>query len=127
MPLKSYKGFNADMSCRGVKFAVGGEYVHEGAVKACSAGFHACEYPLDVLQYYPPNTSVYAEVEQDGEISKHSDDSKVASKILRVKASLSLSGLIKAAIDYTFARSTLEGLSATGDQGAASATGCQGA
>jgi hypothetical protein len=127
MPLKSYKGFNADMSCRGLKFALGGEYTHDGDVKACSAGFHACEYPLDVLQYYPPATSVYAEVEQDGEISKHGDDSKVASNILRVKASISLSGLIKAAIDYTFARSTPEGEKATGYRGAASATGYSGA
>ena len=80
MTLKTYKGFNADMTCRGFKFALGSEYVHDGEVKACSTGFHACEYPLDVLQYYPPNSSVYAEVEQDGEISKHSDDSKIASK-----------------------------------------------
>src|SRR5437763_920537 len=99
--IKSYKGFNADMTCRGVQFAVGGEYVHEGDVKACEAGFHACEYPLDVFQYYPPSTSVFAEVEQDGDLSRQTDYSKVASKVLRIKASLSIAELIKAAVSYT--------------------------
>ena len=125
--IKSYKGFNADMTCRGFQFELGKEYTHEGEVKACLQGFHACEYPLDVLQYYPPNNSVYAEVEQDGTIAKHNEDSKVASSVLRIKATLSIADMIKAAIDYTFSRSKPEGLSATGEQGAASATGVRGA
>ncbi|MDE2097013.1 MAG: hypothetical protein KGL39_07190 [Patescibacteria group bacterium] len=115
------------MTCRGFQFAIGGEYKHEGSVKACESGFHACEYPLDVLGYYPPASSVYAEVEQDGEIEKHGDDSKVASSVLRVKAAVSLAGLIQAAIDYTFSRSKPEGERATGPRGAASATGTRGA
>jgi hypothetical protein len=127
MSITSYKGFNADMTCRGFQFAVGGTYTHEGKVDACASGFHACEYPLDVLRYYPPNASVFAEVVQDGDISRHLADSKIASSVLHVKASLSLSGLIKAAIDYTFSRSVPEGMSATGERGAASATSERGA
>jgi hypothetical protein len=122
MSITSYKGFNADMTCRGFQFAVGSTYTHEGEVVACKSGFHACEYPLDVLQYYPPATSVFAEVSQSGDISRHREDSKIASSVLHVKASLSLNGLIKAAIDYTFSRSVSEGTSATGEQGAASST-----
>jgi hypothetical protein len=127
MSITSYKGFNADMTCRGFQFEIGGTYTHEGEVAACASGFHACEYPLDVLGYYAPATSVFAEVIQSGQVARHSEDSKIASRVLHVKASLSLSGLVKAAIDYTFSRSTLEGVSATGDRGAASATGARGA
>jgi hypothetical protein len=127
--IKSYKGFNADMTCRGVKFEAGKEFVHKGKVEACSAGFHGCEYPLDVLQYYSPATSVYAEVEQDGQIAKHDGDSKVASSVLRVKATLSLPGLIQAAVDYTFSRAkpASGAASNSGDDGAASNSGYGGA
>lgn len=33
------KGFNADLTCRGFQFAEGGEYSHEGSVKACESDF----------------------------------------------------------------------------------------
>lgn len=127
MTIKSYKGFDANMSCRGMKFEVGKEYIHDGDVKACESGFHACEYPLDVLSYYPPATSLYAEVEQDGTLARRGDDSKVASSVLRIKGAVAIAGLVKAAIEYTLSRSKLEGKSATGGYGAASATGDRGA
>lgn len=46
--IKSYKGFNKDMTCRGFQYEEGKEYEEETA-DACHSGFHACEYPLDVL------------------------------------------------------------------------------
>ena len=124
----SYKGFDADWSCRGFKFEVGQTYTHEGNVKACKSGFHACEYPLDMFQYYPPAGSKFAQVEQSGKLSRHDGDSKVASSKLRIVAELNFAGLIKAAVDYTFSRAKPEGgSSATGYRGAASATGTHGA
>lgn len=80
--VKSYKGFNKDMTCRGFQYEEGKEYEEE-SVEVCDHGFHACEYPLDCLNYYSPNESVYHEVEQSGEIQKHNDDTKVASTKLR--------------------------------------------
>ena len=123
----NYKGMDKEMRCRGFQYEVGKEYETDKA-EACECGFHACEYPLDVFKYYPPAGSRFFEVEQSGELSRSSDDGKVASTKIKIGAEISISGLVKAAIEYTRERAVKEeGASATGYRGAASATGDQGA
>ena len=132
--IKSYKGFNKDMTCRGFQYEEGKEYEEETA-DACHSGFHACEYPLDCFNYYSPNESVYHEVEQSGEFDRGENDSKVASTKIKIGARLDISGLVKAAIDFTMSRVKKEAgsdedygaSSATGNCGASSATGYKGA
>ena len=132
--IKSYKGFNKDMTCRGFQYEEGKEYEEETA-DACHSGFHACEYPLDCFNYYSPNESVYHEVEQSGEFDRGENDSKVASTKIKIGARLDISGLVKAAIDFTMSRVKKEAgsdedygaSSATGNCGASSATGNCGA
>ena len=132
--IKSYKGFNKDMTCRGFKYEEGKEYEEEKA-DACHSGFHACEHPLDCLGYYSPNESVYHEVEQSGEFDRGEDDSKVASTKIKIGVRLDVAGLVKAAIDFTMSRVKKEARSdedygassATGYYGASSATGYKGA
>lgn len=123
--VKSYKGFNKDMTCRGFQYEEGKEYEEE-SVEVCDHGFHACEYPLDCLNYYSPNESVYHEVEQSGEIQKHNDDTKVASTKIKIGAEISIAGLVKAAIEYTVKRVNKEAESDE-NHGASSATGYKGA
>ena len=135
--IKSYKGFNKDMTCRGFQYEEGKEYETDEA-KVCEKGFHACEYPLDCFSYYNPAESVYHKVEQSGEISKHKDeydDTKLASTKIKIGAKLSIAGIVQAAIEYTSSRAKKESdsdsrkgaSSATGDYGASSATGNCGA
>ena len=119
--IKSYKGFNKDMTCRGKQYEEGKEYEEERA-EACDCGMHACEYPLDCFGYYSPNESVYHVVEQSGEISRHDDDSKVASTKMKIGAEISIAGLVKAAIEYTRER-IQEDKEAGENYGASSATG----
>lgn len=101
--IKSYKGFNKDMTCRGFQYEEGKEYEEE-TEDVCHSGFHACEHPLDCLGYYSPNESVYHEVEQSGEFDRGEDDSKVASTKIKVGVRLDVAGLVKAAIDFTMSR-----------------------
>ena len=132
--MKSYKGFNKDMTCRDFQYEEGKEY-EETAAEVCETGFHSCEYPLDCFRYYDPAHSVYHEVEADGEIDKADDDTKLASTKLKIGAELSIAGLVKASIEYTIKRTKKEAgaaeycgaSSATGYYGASSATGDYGA
>ena len=122
--IKSYKGFNKDMTCKDKQYEEGKEYTEERA-KACDCGMHACEYPLDCFKYYDPAHSVYHAVEQGGDLSKNGDDSKVASTYMRIGARLDVCGLVKAAIEYTRSRTTTEytdpDMATAGDSGAATA------
>ncbi len=123
----SYKGFDNVWKCRDFQYQVGKTFTHDGSVNVCESGFHACEYPLDVFEYYPPAGSRFAVVKQYGELSRHDVDSKVASKSISIMAAISISGLVESAIEYTSRRckpiDPESPASATGDHGAASATG----
>ena len=125
--IKSYKGFNKDMTCKDKQYEVGKDYEEDKAV-ACECGMHACEYPLDCFKYYPPSKSVYCEVEQSGDISRHDDDSKIASTKMHIGAQLNIAGVVNAAIKYTKEKvktTCIESKAATdGDYGAATAGGC---
>ena len=132
--IKSYKGFNRDLTCRGKQYEVGKEY-EEDRAQSCECGMHACEYPLDCFSYYDPAHSVYYEVEQSGDLSRRGDDSKVASTKMKIGAEINIAGMVKASINYIRERIKEEkgsdddygASSATGYYGASSATGYKGA
>ncbi|HCF0041586.1 TPA: hypothetical protein NH590_000294 [Pseudomonas aeruginosa] len=127
----AYKGFKQYLTCRGYQFEIGGTYKHEGEVEACASGFHSCEYPLDVFGYYAPGESRFAIVKASGQLSRHDDDSKIASATLVVEAEISMPTMISRAIDWIMARldssveQTVVGDTAsnTGNYSAASNTG----
>ena len=123
--MKMYKGFDKDLKCRGFQYEIGKTY-EEPTAELCEKGFHACEYPLDVFEYYSPgNMSRYCEVDLDEVSGKKSDeDSKRCGKKIAVKAEIDIAGLVKAAVDYTMEKAIPENSEhATGDRSAASATG----
>ena len=121
--ITAYKGFDANWRCRGYQFEVGETYEHEGDVEACVSGFHACEYPLHVLRYYKPSSSVFAVVQQSGTLSRNGVDSKIASSKLRITAQIDLGDLINAAIKYTVGRcAPAEGAHTDKDSHAVAAT-----
>ena len=135
--MKVYKGTDENMVCRGKQY-VPGEMATEEKAKPCECGLHACEMPLDVLKYYPPNCSRYFDAEAD-DVSdeRSSDDSKIVAKKMTLKAEIGIPGLVKAQVEYIKKQIGFDDAikraddekenHATGDQGAASATGYLGA
>ena len=125
----AYKGFKQDWTCRGYQYEVGKTYEHKGNVKACESGFHACEYPLDVLSYYSPAVSKFAVVKMSGETSKDSDDTKIASAKITIETEINLPEMIKKAVEWIKGKVDWDAakVSNTGYQSAATNTGDQSA
>ena len=136
--VRSIKGMDANMQCRGYQFALGQTYSHEGTVNACTVGFHACpvdHHPLSVFEFYAPAGSRFFEVRQAGETNAR--ETKLASATITIDFEITIGDLVKRAWDWVWERATKSdeahvtidqgAASATGDLGAASATGYQGA
>ena len=122
-PLKTIKGFNRDLTCRGFQFEIGKTYSVEGPIVACKNGFHACENPLDVFRYYPVATSRFHEVEQSGELALHDEDTKIASATITIGVELSIGEIVSRAVKWIFDKATVgEESTATSGQGANAAT-----
>ena len=124
--MKTYKGFNKDMTCRDFQYEEGKEYEATGEIKCCNNGFHACEDPLDCFNYYAPGQSVYHEVEQSGELSRNNDgDSKVASSKIKIGARLDIAKIVNLHFDFVKSRTTFKNTdpkqASAGENGAASA------
>ena len=100
----AFKGFDKELTCRGYQFAIGETFTHKGTVKACKSGFHSCEYPLDVLHYYDPVNSRFAVVKASGKLSRHDDDTKVVSAVIRIEAEITLNSLVSKSVDWVIGK-----------------------
>ena len=96
--ITAYKGFDKDLKCRGFQYEVGKEYEMDGDIECCKHGFHACEYPMDVLGYYSPADSRFCQVAQSGGINKVGE--KTASSKIHVQCEIGLKGIIDASVKF---------------------------
>ena len=99
--IKAYKAFDKELKCRRFQFEIGKSY-HEEYVSICESGFHSCENPFDVLNYYNLTECRFAEVDVFGKIEKHKDDSKIASSDITIVRELTLSEFISVVWDYIY-------------------------
>ncbi|MCI7653048.1 MAG: hypothetical protein MSS51_02085, partial [Bacteroidales bacterium] len=124
--IHAYKGFDKDLKCRGFAYEIGKDYEQDGGIKCCENGFHACEFPLDVFNYYAPGgNSRYCTVTQSGVTDKAGGDSKVASSKIHIETEIGLDGIIKAGVKFILDKVNWNNQkkSNTGDRSAATNTG----
>ena len=120
--IKAYKGFDRDMKCRGFRYEVGKEYETEKA-ELCRCGFHACESPLRVWDFYPPcDGNRFCEVEQSGDIENEGENGKSVSTKIKIGSEIGIPGLVKAHVEWVKERT--EGLG--GSSGDAAQIGSSG-
>jgi hypothetical protein len=94
------KAFDKDLRCKGFQFEVGKTYEQAGEIVACENGFHSCENPFDVLNYYDLTDSRFCVVRASGEIARHEGDSKIASAKIEIEAELKLPEFIGRCVTY---------------------------
>ena len=121
--MKAYKGFDENMRCRGFQFEEGKTY-HEEKAKLCGSGFHACESPLDVFNYYRPGEkSIYREVELEDLTDEHDSDSKRCGKTIKIGAAIGIKGLVKAHLDIVFKKTEKADQYTSGEESSAATSG----
>ena len=96
----AYKGFDKDFKCRGFQYEVGNTYETDDDIACCNRGFHACESPIEVFDYYDMLTSRFAEVEQSGKIDKEAASTKTCSSRIKIKAELKLADIINLGVEW---------------------------
>ena len=96
--MKMYKGFDKNLKCRDFQYEIGKTYTEDKA-ELCEVGFHACEHPLDCLNYYAPGESRYCDVDLDDVTDERKDDSKRVGKKITVQGEIGIAGLVKAAVN----------------------------
>ena len=128
--MKGYKAFKKGLICdstgnKPFQFAENTVF-EERKAEVCKSGFHFCAEPMDVLNYYPPE-SEFAEVEALDDV-KTDDSVKYVTKKIRIGAKISLKDLISAQVDIDFAKAKEDGSEhyAQGDYGHAAAQGYKG-
>ena len=125
--MKGYKAFKKGLICdptgnKPFQFAENTVF-EERKAEVCKSGFHFCAEPMDVLNYYPPE-SEFAEVEALDDV-KTDDSVKYVTKKIRIGAKISLKDLISAQVDIDFAKAKEDGNEhyAQGYEGHAAAQG----
>ena len=118
-----YKGFDENLKCRDFQFEIGKTYFHDGLVRVCESGFHACENPWDVLRYYPLTDSRYCVVEQSGEIHRHDGDSKIASSSITISTELKLPEFVKTCVNWLIKACSADAEVASGNHSRLAASG----
>ena len=89
-PVKGYKVFNPDWTCKGFQYEVGKIFEEDVKPDCCNRGFHFCTKASDCFNYYDfdPNNKV-AEVLALGEVDSHSDDTKCCTNKIQIVREIS--------------------------------------
>ena len=94
-PVKGYKVFNPDWTCRGFQYEVGKTFEEDVTPKCCDRGFHFCTNASQCFKYYrfDPDNKV-AEVLALGEVDKDSDSTKCCTNKIQIVREISWQELL---------------------------------
>lgn len=101
-PWKGYKAFNKGLICRGFQYKENEVFKMKHA-KLCKSGFHYCENPLDVLDYYDL-------IEDNGDLTEFAEveslerpiieSGKAVTRKIKIGTKLNLPDFIKAIVEF---------------------------
>ena len=127
--IEGFKGFDADMTCRGFKFEEGQIYEEDVEPKVCARGLHFCGSPFSVLNYRDmlDNDCKFIPVHRVTALGRcHSDSDKTATTKIHIGAKLDFNGFIKAGIDFLYGKCIKEAPASDVDSGDGAQIGSSG-
>lgn len=122
-PIHGFKGFDQALKCRDFQYKLGETYeIAKDKVRVCEKGFHFCENPFDVWNYYPP-ISKFTHVIGGGKIEKEED--KIACSKITIGTEITLNDFIGIGVKFILNKVNWKDSAATntGYQSAATNTG----
>ena len=94
-PIKGYKVFNPDWTCRNFQYEVGKTFEEDVTPKCCDRGFHFCTKASDCFSYYGFNPeNKVAEVLALGTVDTESDDTKSCTNKIQIVREISWQELL---------------------------------
>ena len=104
--IKGYKGFNQGLVCAPVgnefQYEIGKTYETDIPIKACNHGFHFCELPHQVFNFYAPGENhEFAIVTGSGKHDTSECDKVVSSKIT-IEETVSVFDMVKVSVKCFF-------------------------
>ena len=117
-----YKGFDKDLKCKGFQYRVGETYKLDEEIKICERGFHFCDIPTAVFEFYAPADSRFALVEATGSIADDGQH-KFCTDEIKIVKELTLAEMIAMMSTVYTNAGNCSAATNTGDYSAASNTG----
>ena len=117
-----YKGFDKDLKCKGFQYRVGETYKLDEEIKICECGFHFCNIPGAVFEFYAPANSRFALVEATGSIADDGQH-KFCTDEIKIVKELTLAEMIAMMSTVYTNAGNCSAATNTGDYSAASNTG----
>ena len=96
--IKGFKAFNKGLKCRNFQFKENKIFEQSGELTICENGFHFCENPMDVMDYYDITDCEFAEVESLGKTQ--TQENKTVTNKIKIGVKLGLSAFIKASFNF---------------------------
>ena len=94
-PIKGYKVFNPDWTCRNFQYEVGKTFEEDVTPKCCDRGFHFCTKASDCFSYYGFNPeNKVAEILALGMVDTKSDDTKCCTNKIQIVREISWQELL---------------------------------
>ena len=94
-PVKGYKVFNPDWTCREFQYEVGKVFEEDVTPECCKAGFHFCTKANDCFDYYSfDSNNKVAEVLALGEVDSHPGDTKCCTNKIQIVREISWQELL---------------------------------
>ena len=106
--IRGFKAYNKGMKCMDFQYEEGEIYELKTKPSLCESGFHFCENPLDVLDYYNLCDSEFSTIESLGDIDKRAGENKVSTNKIKIGFKLDFKAFVETSVEFIKSKTKIE-------------------